>query len=581
MSDRIGVREYIGRMLSPLQRATRRESTIDTITFDASALSPRKPIDLTDEQAVTEVLDLATKVGSVELDSGTGAVDTSTQVRFVAAMYGITDVDVDVTFSTISASARRGTRPPITTMRTVAYRSLDFTRLAQIDRLIRRIRNRAIDPSEAHAVVDLIVAAPHPYPRWLATIAWGVMAAAIGISIGGSWLVAITAFVSTVVTDRVNRGLNKRGVPLFYQQVVGGAIAVIPAALLYNVARDLHLSIAPSLVIASGVVVLLSGQSLVGSVQDAITGAPVTGVARFFELLLMTSGIIAGVGIALRVCSSAGIHLPAITSATSFAPADSTARVAAGGVAALAFAVACYSEVRALPVAFLAGAIGVAIIVVLQDYLSVGAVIAAGVAASIVGLVGGLLARQALTPPLVVAAAGITPLLPGLAIYRGLYGLLNDQTLEGFTQIASAIAIAGALAAGVTLGELIARTLRRPKLATGRPPVIFTARSLRELRKVAGHRVAAKVVPSRPRRTTVDPTAPTVPMAMRPTSPTRPATPRRNQPPRRVDSGRQDTTNSGHPPAEPDSPDPSPPPRRTTSHVRTHASEDERQDRNP
>ena len=50
------------------------------------------------------------------------------------------------------------------------------------------------------------------------------------------------------------------------------------------------------LFIAAGIVVLLSGLSLVGSVQDAITGAPITGVARFFELLLMTGGIIAGHG---------------------------------------------------------------------------------------------------------------------------------------------------------------------------------------------------------------------------------------------------------------------------------------------
>ena len=85
--------------------------------------------------------------------------------------------------------------------------------------------------------------------------------------------------------------------------------------------------------------------------------------------------------------------------------------------------------------------------------LDVGPVIAAAIAATVVGLAGGLMARRALTPPLVVAVAGITPLLPGLSLYRGLYALLNDQVLIGLTALLSAFGIGCALAAGVTLGE--------------------------------------------------------------------------------------------------------------------------------
>ncbi|MFT4087340.1 MAG: threonine/serine exporter family protein, partial [Gordonia sp. (in: high G+C Gram-positive bacteria)] len=80
--------------------------------------------------------------------------------------------------------------------------------------------------------------------------------------------------------------------------------------------------------------------------------------------------------------------------------------------------------------------------------------------------VGGLAARRALTPPLVVAVAGITPLLPGLAIYRGLYGLMTNEVADGVAQAATAFAIGCSLAAGVTLGEFIARRLRRPHIPT-------------------------------------------------------------------------------------------------------------------
>ncbi|SLJ82584.1 Uncharacterized conserved protein [Mycobacteroides abscessus subsp. abscessus] len=74
------------------------------------------------------------------------------------------------------------------------------------------------------------------------------------------------------------------------------------------------------------------------------------------------------------------------------------------------------------------------------------------------------MARRAMTPPLVVAVAGITPLLPGLKVYRGLYAVLNDELLLGFNQLFAAFGVGCALAAGVTLGEWCDRTLRRPRI---------------------------------------------------------------------------------------------------------------------
>lgn len=467
--------EYIAKLGRRL--AGSRRATIDTIEPFEPAVSPRQPVDLTDDAAVTEVLDLAIKVGAVLLDSGTGAIDTQTQVRFVASIYGVENCEVDVTYNTIWVSATRGNAmPPVTAMKSVHYRSLDFTRLAAVDRLVRKVRNLAIDPGEAHTVIDAVISAPHPYRRWIATLAWSTMAAALSVLLGGGWLVALVAFFSTAVIDRTNRLLNKIGTPLFFQQMTGGFIAVIPAAVVYQNQEALGLNLMPSQVIAAGVVVLLSGLSLVGSVQDAITGAPITGCARFFELLIMTGGIISGVGIAIKLMESVGIFLPTITSTTAFDLATTPARVLAGGVGAAAFALASYAERRALPAAFFGGAMGAAIVAT-ANHFSVGPVISAGIAAAMVGLVGGLLARRALTPPLVVAVAGITPLLPGLAIYRGLYGLLSEQTIDGLTAIGSAIGVGCSLAAGVTLGEFIARTLRRPRIATRPTRALFTARS--------------------------------------------------------------------------------------------------------
>ena len=135
----------------------------------------------------------------------------------------------------------------------------------------------------------------------------------------------------------------------------------------------------------------------------------------------------------------------------------------AGAAASLFYALACYAERRALTAAFMGGFAG-SLVYLLSQTLNVGPIIASAIAATVVGFAGGLLARRALIPPLIVAVAGITPLLPGLALYRGLYAILNDQLLLGISSLFAAFGVGCGLAAGVTLGEWGARTLRRPRI---------------------------------------------------------------------------------------------------------------------
>ncbi|CRK53388.1 Amino acid export carrier protein [Rhodococcus sp. RD6.2] len=430
-----------------------------------AAPTPLQPIDLTEDARVAQVLDLAVRSGEVLLAAGTSAVDTAAQVQFVAATYGLARCDVDVTYNSIRVSAYRGpTMPPATSMRIVHYRSLDFTRLAAVDKLTRQLRTEAIDPVIALAEISAITHSPHPYNRWVATIAWSGMAASVAVLLGGGVLVALVSLLTTAVIYLVNLTLNRFGLPYFFQQVVGGFIAATPAGILYALREPLALDVKPSLVIAAGLTVLLSGLALVGSVQDAITGAPVTGVARFFEVLMLTGGMIAGVALSLRIAAALGTPLPlTVPSQFSTSLTELPVQVVAGAATALFFALACYAERRAVVVAALSGAAGI-LVLNLGLAMSIGPVVGTAIAATVVGFVGGLLARRALTPPLVIAVSGITPLLPGLSLYRGLYALLNDELLLGISGMMSAFGIGVALAAGVTLGEWGARTVRRPRM---------------------------------------------------------------------------------------------------------------------
>jgi len=414
-----------------------------------------------DDGQVAEVLDLAAGVGAILMASGTPATATMEQVEAIAAAYGIKRCEVDVINTAIHVAVYRGpTAMPASTLHIVESRSMDFSRLAAVDRLIRRISAHEISPSEARDELDAIITAPHPYKRWVATLAWGALAFATAGTLGADPLVCLVSALSAMAIDRVNRRLNRHGLPFFFQYAVGGAIATAPALLLYWLGPKVGLQFDPTVAIAAGLVVILAGLSLVGAVGDVITGAPVTAAGRFFELVMMTGATIAGVALVLHLASRFGAPFVGISADAPPALAELPARVAFGAASAAAFALACYAERSAAMAAAFGGAAGTIAFLLAQSF-GLGVVVSSFVAAVPIGLVGRLMERRNLAPPMVVSIAGIVPLLPGLSLLHGIYAILNDQHAVGFASVLGAFAIGTALAAGVTLGEWGSWKVRR------------------------------------------------------------------------------------------------------------------------
>jgi uncharacterized membrane protein YjjB (DUF3815 family) len=90
-----------------------------------------------------------------------------------------------------------------------------------------------------------------------------------------------------------------------------------------------------------------------------------------------------------------------------------------------------------------------------------GQVLASGIAAVGVGLIATLISIRRHAPALVMATAGIMPMLPGLAIFRAVFSFAVDGDFNnGLRQMLAAIAIALALGSGVVLGEFLGSPLR-------------------------------------------------------------------------------------------------------------------------
>ncbi|WP_448852801.1 threonine/serine ThrE exporter family protein [Corynebacterium sp. 335C] len=451
---------------------------------------PLAPVALDDVDSITDVLDLAARCAGMLLSSGAGNRDVVRQVKAIASAFGLTRVQADITLTTVTVfHLTEKRRVPLTAVRVVDGAAADFNRLGQADRLVRDITGGRIGLEEALDRVKEIEDSPPLYRLRVVYAGWVLLAMAFSVLIGGSWLVAgLTGIASFLVITTISE-LNARGLPTFFQNMAGGFLATLFAAGFFWLAPMLGLAVAPSRIIASGIVVLLAGLTLVQALQDGMNGAPVTGAARLFDTMLLTGGIVAGIAFGIELVGLLGVMLPPQEAAALPNFTETTIRVIMGMIASVGFALASHANGKELLVTAGVAFSGTALHHFVLMPSGLGEIASTGIAAGFIGIAGGLLSRRFSIPPLVTGIAGITPFLPGLAIYRGLYALLHDDMVGGFTNIAVAIAISAALAAGVVLGEWIARRLRRPKALVRAGDIIRPRVRIRHARH---HVVAAR-----------------------------------------------------------------------------------------
>src|SRR6478736_789000 len=404
-------------------------------------------------------LDFCLRVGEVLLASGAGAADVTATMQALAWQYGVKNVEVDVTFTSLAMGFQPDPEEPaFVLIRQVKQREIDYFDLTDVDHLVRDVLRGEADLKEARQRLARIVSSGHPVPRWAATLGWGAMCAGVGLQLGGGVEVVTIAFVAAVAIDRLLLVMARRRLPFFYRQVAGGGVATLIAVAGAAFFEDLDLSV----VVTANIIMLLAGIGFMGALHDALSGFYVTAGARLTEALLATAGIIAGVSGGLQVGSALGIDVGRLEPGAADLEQASALAVGAA-ICAGSFAFASYAPWRSLLPIGVVAAVAMLISRSAEATSGVGRAWPTAVAAFFVGLVAYGIAARLRVPPLVVVVPAIVPMLPGLSIYRGLSLLTEGPTAtsEGLLAIITAAAVALSLAAGVILGEYVAQPLQR------------------------------------------------------------------------------------------------------------------------
>jgi uncharacterized membrane protein YjjP (DUF1212 family) len=409
---------------------------------------------MTDRSEVYQSLDLALRIGEVLLSSGAGAADVTATMVAVTAACGVRNVSADVTSIDLTLHYQPSPgEPAAIQVRRVARRQVDYADLTEVDQTVSDLVAGRVTREEAHARLAQIVSTGHERHGWAVALGWGLLGTGLALTLGGTALVCLLAFVAACLIHWTRLLMAPWRIPTFYVQAAGGFVATLVAV--GAAATDAELN--PSRVVTVGIVMLLAGVGLMGAMQDALNGFPVTASARLLDAILDTAGIIAGVSAGLSLGTALGVELGTLKPGAA-GLAEAGVVVFGASLAAAAFAYASYAPVRSLVAVAFVGGLGQGVeLAVAKSQL--GSTWASAVAAVTIGAVCYLAADRFRVPPLVVVVPSIVPLLPGLAIYKGLALLAAGE--DGLFQLVSALATAVALAAGVILGQYVAHPLKR------------------------------------------------------------------------------------------------------------------------
>lgn len=409
---------------------------------------------MSEPQEIYKTLDLALRVGEMLLSNGAGAADVTATMDSITHHLGLRGTDVDVTFTALVLTYQPSPdNQPYIQRRNVRQRDIDYEDLTRVDHLVTALLLDEIDRDEARSRLAQIVSSGHMTPRWAITVGWGLLAAGILLLLGGDLVATGIAFVAGMGIDLMQRGMARRRLPSFYQQVAGGLLATLLAV----GAAATSIPVDPSLVVTASIVLMLAGLGFVGTTQDALSGFYLTAAARFIEVMMATAGVIAGVSGGLTVGKMLGVDLALTPGVAGYA--DLPVVTLGAAVSAVAFAFVAYAPWRSLlPIAVIAA--GGEVIFYILQLQDVGRAWAAAIAAIGIGVVSYTAAGRVRVPPLVIVVSGITPFLPGLSIYKAL-SLMSLGDSSGILSLSTAATIAIALASGVILGEYIAQPLKR------------------------------------------------------------------------------------------------------------------------
>ena len=254
--------------------------------------------------------------------------------------------------------------------------------------------------------------------------------------------------------------LSSIGIPAFFRMAASAGLMTFLAIWLGGEGSILSVlqrqgeAISAPLVVAAGMIMFLPTPRLVGAVQDAINGFPVTAAGRFVSTGMSFLGLV--VGIATAVSAINIFNGPTLDiEQLRFEPTTPLVASFFFLIAIATFAITL--QTKLVKVGWLMVITGCGLAAYYGYELLAGPSTGRGptaCAAVVIGALSTYFAYRLHVPQAIFSIPAITFLLPGLSFFRGMYLLtVETDVILGMQNMITAVSIVVAMASGVALGN--------------------------------------------------------------------------------------------------------------------------------
>lgn len=419
-----------------------------------------------EKENARDILNFTLRLAETMFHYGADTLDVDNAVVAVCAAYGLDDVEVDITNQSViinyvsdgdgSADSERFSH---TVVRVVRSNSDNYASLSDIYHLIHRITREGLERSVAEKQLTAINTQKKPYSPLAIFGANIFSAAALTYGIGGSIQASIVSAVVFVGIFFVGRLMAKLQMPSFFNMAAAAGMITFVAILLSDeksFLTQIGKPVSAPHIVAAGLMMLLPTTKLVTAAQDAINGFPLTAAGKFMSTGMSFLGLVVGIGTAVTVLGYMGAT-PLQISETKFNTPNVWDHLIFMTAATLTLAITTHARLGNLI------AIAIITFISIGSYDIFNAILGTGagrgntaVAAIIIGLLSTWLAYKTHTPQVIYSIPGITFLLPGLSIFRGMYTMtVESNSSLGLNGMITAASIIVAMAAGVAFGTFL------------------------------------------------------------------------------------------------------------------------------
>jgi len=394
-------------------------------------------------------LNLLLRTGQMLMESGADTARIVRDTKLVATNMGIPieNFTLHVSYTTLMLNVSEGNNS-YTNFKKCLNHGVDMTVISAISKLAWRSVEQHYSLDNYEAELNRIKNLPRQYSPLLSSIAAGFASGGFCKLFGCDWVAffytAICAFCGFWIRFLCNKwGINN------YASI---AISAFFATFLAYLTHFIPGSTTPWYPLIACTLFIVPGVPLINAINDMLNNYVVAGATRLINTILIVGSMTFGIIIA--------IHLGKVGDFTSLSVAPDSrylVEAIAAAIGSLGFSIIFNIPKRLLLISAIGGMISIFVrnLIVLKFGWSI--ILGSFIAATLVSIISLKIANLVRSPILVLAIPSVIPMIPGVLLYRLLFGIINIKNLDAvsFMAVVQSGVTAILIIIGITVGVTI------------------------------------------------------------------------------------------------------------------------------